>query len=151
MGFYLMNSTQHEYCTKWEPAEDALTKPITFKKKRMVRIMSDLFHKEVPFEFIDKVFAVMALCPQHTFQILTKRPERMAEYFHTYNGGPAFSEDQEQLKFRPLVQAAHSLAFSLQSDCAQIARYDRATSKTLQAKGNALADAISAIRNGEDA
>jgi hypothetical protein len=35
----------------------------------------------VPFEFIDKVFAVMALCPQHTFQILTKRPERMAEYF----------------------------------------------------------------------
>jgi protein gp37 len=42
--------------------------------------MSDLFHEAVPFEFIDKVFAVMALCPQHTFQVLTKRPERMAEY-----------------------------------------------------------------------
>jgi protein gp37 len=43
--------------------------------------MSDLFHDDVPFEFIDRVFAVMALCPQHTFQILTKRPVRMAEYF----------------------------------------------------------------------
>jgi protein gp37 len=42
--------------------------------------MSDTFHKSVPFEFIDKIFAVMALCRQHTFQVLTKRPERMAEY-----------------------------------------------------------------------
>lgn len=42
--------------------------------------MGDLFHESVPFERIDKVFAVMALCPQHTFQVLTKRPERMAEY-----------------------------------------------------------------------
>jgi len=52
-----------------------------------VNSMSDLFHKEVPFNFIDKVFAVMAHCPQHTFQILTKRPERMAEYF-SKNGPP---------------------------------------------------------------
>ena len=36
--------------------------------------MSDLFHEDVPDEFIDQVFAVMALCPQHTFQVLTKRP-----------------------------------------------------------------------------
>jgi protein gp37 len=43
--------------------------------------MSDLFHELVPFEFVDRVFAVMALAPRHTFQILTKRPERMAEYF----------------------------------------------------------------------
>lgn len=45
-----------------------------------VNSMADLFHEAVPFEFIDRVFAVMALCPQHTFQVLTKRPERMAEY-----------------------------------------------------------------------
>ncbi|MFM9959319.1 MAG: DUF5131 family protein [Phycisphaerales bacterium] len=45
-----------------------------------VNSMSDLFHGAVPFEFIDRVFAVMALCPQHTFQVLTKRPVRMAEY-----------------------------------------------------------------------
>lgn len=54
-----------------------------WRKRRYVKVIphtSDLFHKDVPFEFIDKVFAVMALSPQHTFQILTKRPERMAEY-----------------------------------------------------------------------
>lgn len=43
--------------------------------------MCDLFHDAIPDEFIDRVFAVMALCPQqHTFQVLTKRPERMREY-----------------------------------------------------------------------
>lgn len=45
-----------------------------------VNSMSDLFHESVPFEFIDRVFAVMALCRQHTFQVLTKRAERMAAY-----------------------------------------------------------------------
>lgn len=62
--------------------DDALEIPLHWRKPRRVFVnsMSDLFHKDVPFEFIDKVFAVMALCPQHTFQVLTKRPERMAEY-----------------------------------------------------------------------
>jgi protein gp37 len=41
--------------------------------------MSDLFHEQVPFEFINKVFATMVDCPQHTFQVLTKRSERMCE------------------------------------------------------------------------
>ena len=41
---------------------------------------SDLFHDQVPDEFIDKVFAVMALTPQHTYMLLTKRPERMRAY-----------------------------------------------------------------------
>jgi protein gp37 len=63
--------------------EDALKIPLGWNKPRKVFVnsMSDLFHKDVPFEFIDKVFAVMALCPQHTFQVLTKRPDRMADYF----------------------------------------------------------------------
>lgn len=76
--------------------EGALEMPLKWKKPRKIFVasMADLFHLEVPFEFIDKVFAVMALCPQHTFQVLTKRPERMAEYlgggtrhtnFHVYN------------------------------------------------------------------
>ncbi len=43
--------------------------------------MADLFHKDVPFEFIDKVMDVIKSTPYHTFQILTKRAERMAEYF----------------------------------------------------------------------
>lgn len=64
--------------------EDALTIPLKWRKPRRVFVnsMSDLFHKDVPFEFVDRVFAVMALCPQHTFQVLTKRPERMAEYLN---------------------------------------------------------------------
>lgn len=61
---------------------DRLTDPLRWKRPRRIFVnsMSDLFHEDVPFEFIDRVWAVMALCPQHTFQILTKRPERMAEY-----------------------------------------------------------------------
>lgn len=46
-----------------------------------VNSMSDLFHEEIPFSYIDQVFAVIAQARQHTFQILTKRSERMAEYF----------------------------------------------------------------------
>lgn len=61
---------------------ERLTKPFSWKKPRKVFVnsMSDLFHEGVPFEFIDRVFAVMALTPQHTYQVLTKRPERMREY-----------------------------------------------------------------------
>jgi protein gp37 len=44
--------------------------------------MGDLFHPDVPYEFIDEVFAVMAVCSQHTFLVLTKRPERMHDYIH---------------------------------------------------------------------
>lgn len=68
--------------------EDELSKPMRWRKPRKIFVnsMSDLFHEGVPFEFVDKVFAVMALCPQHTFQILTKRPERMAEYLSTNVG-----------------------------------------------------------------
>jgi protein gp37 len=46
--------------------------------------MSDLFHESLPDEAIDKVFAVMALSPQHTFQILTKRPERLRDYIRRH-------------------------------------------------------------------
>lgn len=49
-------------------------------RRIFVNSMSDLFHENVPDEWIDKIFAVMALCPQHQFQILTKRPERMLAY-----------------------------------------------------------------------
>lgn len=63
--------------------EEDLLAPLKWKKPQRVFVnsMSDLFHENVPFEFVDKVFAVMALTPHITYQILTKRPERMAEYF----------------------------------------------------------------------
>jgi protein gp37 len=43
--------------------------------------MADLFHESVPFDFIDKVMHTISASPQHRYQILTKRAERMAEYF----------------------------------------------------------------------
>lgn len=70
---------------------EKLDEPLHWRKPSMVFVnsMSDLFHEDVPFDFIDKVFAVMALCDgtrtngiHHTFQVLTKRPERMAEYMN---------------------------------------------------------------------
>ena len=62
--------------------EDRLAQPLHWKKpqKIFVNSMGDLFHDDVPFEFIDRVFAIMALAPQHTFIVLTKRPERMELY-----------------------------------------------------------------------
>ena len=61
---------------------EKLDEPLRWRKPRRVFVnsMSDLFHEDVPDEYIDQVFAVMALSPQHTFQVLTKRPERMRDY-----------------------------------------------------------------------
>lgn len=58
---------------------ERLTDPLHWRKPRMVFVnsMSDLFHDKVPTEFIFDVFQVMARTPQHTYQILTKRPGRM--------------------------------------------------------------------------
>lgn len=64
---------------------DRLDEIIKRKKPTTWVIWNDLFHKDVPFEFIDQVLAVTALCSQHIFQILTKRPERRLEYFSAPN------------------------------------------------------------------
>lgn len=61
---------------------ERLRKPYTWKQPSRVFVnsMSDLFHEQVPDEFIARVFAVMVDTPQHTYQILTKRPERAAAW-----------------------------------------------------------------------
>jgi protein gp37 len=61
---------------------ERLDQPLRWTRARKIFVnsMSDLFHDAVPVEFIDQVFAVMALAPRHTFQILTKRPARMRDY-----------------------------------------------------------------------
>lgn len=66
--------------------DDELSRPYTWKKPRKVFVnsMSDLFHEDVPFTFIYKVFMTMERTPQHTYQILTKRPERMLEFLKDY-------------------------------------------------------------------
>ena len=60
---------------------DVVEVPLRWKRPRMVFVnsMSDLFHKDVPTEFIAKCFAVMEEASHHTFQVLTKRPERVVE------------------------------------------------------------------------
>ncbi|KPL67443.1 hypothetical protein SZ64_04585 [Erythrobacter sp. SG61-1L] len=62
--------------------EAELLKPLRWRRPRKIFVCAhgDLFHENVPDEWIDRVFAVMALCPQHTFQVLTKRSARMASY-----------------------------------------------------------------------
>ncbi|WP_341989799.1 phage Gp37/Gp68 family protein [Azorhizobium sp. AG788] len=62
--------------------EHILTQPLRWCRPRKIFVnsMGDLFHESVPDEWIDRVFAVMALAPQHTFQVLTKRSARMRAY-----------------------------------------------------------------------
>lgn len=59
-----------------------LTLPLRWKKPRTIFVnsMSDLFHEGLPDETINRIFAVMSQCPQHTFIVLTKRAGRMREY-----------------------------------------------------------------------
>ena len=65
---------------------DRLNNPFRWTKPRKVFVdsMSDLFHPDIPFEFIDDVFAVMQGVSKHTFMVLTKRPERMYEWQQQY-------------------------------------------------------------------
>lgn len=62
--------------------EQWLDQPLRWRRPRRIFVCAhgDLFHEAVPDHWIDRVFAVMALAPQHTFQVLTKRPERMRTY-----------------------------------------------------------------------
>lgn len=81
----------------WTPANAAtnvvlrperLDQPLRWRKPRMVFVnsMSDLFHEQVPDSFIAQVFNVMAEAGQHTFQVLTKRPERMRDLLRSWDG-----------------------------------------------------------------
>lgn len=82
----LQQFPQYQTVKDWdgtvEFVESQLDKPL--KRRKPTRYftcsMSDVFHESVPFEWIDRAFAVMALTPQHTYQVLTKRPERMLRY-----------------------------------------------------------------------
>ncbi|MBU1699640.1 MAG: phage Gp37/Gp68 family protein [Candidatus Eisenbacteria bacterium] len=71
---------------------ERLEEPLHRRKPRMVFVcsMGDLFHEDVPWEFIVEVFLIMARASHHTYQILTKRPERMREFCSAeqFNAGP---------------------------------------------------------------
>ena len=65
--------------------ESMMDRPLRWTKPRRIFVnsLSDLFHPDVSDETIARIFAVMALAPQHTFQVLTKRPQRMADMLST--------------------------------------------------------------------
>lgn len=84
--------------------EDRLDAPLRWRKPRRVFVasMSDPFHDAVPAGFIDRMMAVIALCPHHSFQLLTKRPKRMRDYlsdpqtpFRVQRAMDAIAVDQE--------------------------------------------------------
>lgn len=62
--------------------EDKIEQPLGWRHRHVIFVcsMGDLFHEDVPYEWIDRVFEVMVNTPQHTYQVLTKRPERMRDY-----------------------------------------------------------------------
>ena len=70
--------------------ESVLKEPLKWKNPSVVFVnsMSDLFHKVVPSDFVQSVFEVMNQAPQHTFQVLTKRPERVMQIDARLDWGP---------------------------------------------------------------
>ena len=87
-------------------APQALTLPYQWTKPKIVFVnsMSDLFHREVPLSYIKKVFKVMNETPQHTYQVLTKRSERLREVASkltwTENIWMGVSVEEEKVSFR---------------------------------------------------
>jgi len=106
----------------WPETDDGVTlmherldQPLRWKQPKRIFVcsMSDLFHEDVPFDYIDRVWRVMDNAPRHTFMILTKRPERLREYWQyrekrSLADGIAFSnvwlgvtaENQQRLRQR---------------------------------------------------
>lgn len=81
---------------------DALAAPLHWRRPRRIFVapQGDLFHPEVPDEFIAAVFGVMAACPQHTFQVLTKRADRMRQWFAWYEGTSGAGADATAAMFQ---------------------------------------------------
>ncbi len=69
---------------------DLISLPFTWKRPRLIFVnsMSDLFHQNVPLEFIQQVFETMAICGHHIFQVLTKRSQRLTEIAHRLPWSP---------------------------------------------------------------
>lgn len=81
--------------------EEWLEQPLRWSRPRRIFVCAhgDLFHESVPDEWIDQVFAIMALAPQHTFQVLTKRADRMRAYL----GEPG--EESTRTRYRAITEA----------------------------------------------
>ncbi|MCQ2310919.1 MAG: phage Gp37/Gp68 family protein [Paludibacteraceae bacterium] len=80
-----MGQTKYKNAFRLTIHPEDLDEPLKWIKPHNIFVcsMGDLFHKDVPFEFIDKVMQTIRETPRHRYQILTKRAERMQEYFST--------------------------------------------------------------------
>lgn len=78
-GLTRKSGKRYVWTGKIRPDEKSLLAPLSWSKPRLVFVnsMSDLFHEDVPVTFISRVWQTMKQTPQHTYQILTKRPDRM--------------------------------------------------------------------------
>jgi len=92
--------------------ETALLQPLKWKRPRKIfwNAHGDLFHEAVPDEWIDRVFAICALTPQHTHQILTKRPERMREYCTALAEGGRYVDSEIWRITAPLPDGGYNTA-----------------------------------------
>ena len=81
-GLAYRNGSSAHWTGRVKLIEEHLEDPLRWKRPRLIFVnsMSDLFHESILDEWIDRIFAVMALTPRHMFQVLTKRPERMRAY-----------------------------------------------------------------------
>ncbi len=82
-GFAKQTPSGPRWTGRVELIPSKLAEPLSWRKpcRVFVNSMSDLFHEALPFEHIAAVFGVMAACPHITFQVLTKRPKRMRDFF----------------------------------------------------------------------
>jgi len=105
-GFVRLSKKGAQWTGRVDLRAEHLADPLRWRKPRRVFVnsMSDLFHEELPNESIAAVFGVMAAASQHTFQILTKRPERMRAWF-------AWVEAREQHTATPRM-IVHAEAFA---------------------------------------
>ena len=103
----------YEPFNKIQLRPDRLEEPLHWRKPQTIFVnsMSDTFHKDVPFEFIDQIFRVMKNAAQHTFLIFTKRFERAQDYFNRMKCDPVV--DRIQLFFSASKQAEVDQAQSI--------------------------------------
>ena len=92
--------------------EKTLLQPLSWKQPRAIfwGDMTDLYGEWVPFEWLDKMYAVMALTPQHVHMVLTKRPERMAEYLSRGGGELSQQAIQGQMGYLAWLKCGPVLA-----------------------------------------
>ena len=102
---------------------ERLTQPLSWRRPRMIFVnsMSDLFHNEIPAEFIDRVFEVMEAADRHVFQVLTKRSPLMESYLSRRYGreraprhiwcGVSVEDEQAASRIRHLQRAPVAVRF----------------------------------------